>query len=313
MSQSMMEKTKNYLKQNLGYFVIALACIIYVARGIITISETGKTVLEILVDGALALFFGIFINIVFELQGMMSGDRDDRVLNTIRKHGDIVDSISPHIDKLDEWCEKKNKEALKLARIRMLSSHGLKYDDYFDEDGVAKEFKINTEKLESQNKETRQQEKDRIRCFKNACKIKLTLLTTNSLTSEGGRDYDPYYLGQTKKQYKTRTAMTDFISKIGVAVIFGVYGAQLVQSFSWAFLVWTAIQVVLFLIMGVVKLYTSYMFVVDDYRGRIVKKIDNLTKFQDYITNSNKEENSTKTHEEKEIKEEENVDGKQEL
>lgn len=313
MSQSMMEKTKNYLKQNLGYFVIALACIIYVARGIITISETGKTVLEILVDGALALFFGIFINIVFELQGMMSGDRDDRVLNTIRKHGDIVDSISPHIDKLDEWCEKKNKEALKLARIRMLSSHGLKYDDYFDEDGVAKEFKINTEKLESQNKETKQQEKDRIKCFKNACKIKLTLLTTNSLTSEGGRDYDPYYLGQTKKQYKTRTAMTDFISKIGVAVIFGVYGAQLVQSFSWAFLVWTAIQVVLFLIMGVVKLYTSYMFVVDDYRGRIVKKIDNLTKFQDYITNSNKEESQTKTHEEKEIKEEENVDGKQEL
>ena len=305
MSQSMMEKTKNYLKQNLGYFVIALACIIYVARGIITISETGKTVLEILVDGALALFFGIFINIVFELQGMMSGDRDDRVLNTIRKHGDIVDTISPYIDKLDEWCEKKNKEALKLARIRMLSSHGLKYDDYFDEDGVAKEFKINKTKLESTNKEERQQEKDRIRCFKNACKIKLTLLTTNSLTSEGGRDYDPYYLGQTKKQYKTRTAMTDFVSKIGVAVIFGVYGAQLVQSFSWAFLVWTAIQVVLFLIMGVVKLYTSYMFVVDDYRGRIVKKIDNLTKFQDYIKNSTE----VKTEENKEIKEEENVDG----
>ena len=39
----------------------------------------------------------------------------------------------------------------------------------------------------------------------------------------------------------------------------------------------------LFLVMGVIKMYQAYNFVVDEFRGRIVKKIDNLQKFDNYI------------------------------
>ena len=35
--------------------------------------------------------------------------------------------------------------------------------------------------------------------------------------------------------------------------------------------------------MGVIKMYQAYNFVVDEFRGRIVKKIDNLQKFDNYI------------------------------
>lgn len=311
---SWMETTKKYLKQYMGYIVIVLACLIYIARGIITVEETGKTILQILADGSLALFFGIFINVVFELQGMMEGDRNEKVIATNQKHADIVDEISPNIDKLDDWCDMKNKEALKHARIRMLSVHGLKYEDCFDEEGVAKTPSFIKEKSHDLSKEEKQLLKAKIRCYKKSCKIKLTLLTTNSLTSEGGREYDPYYLGQTKKQYKQKTATMDIFSKLGISVIFGIYGAKLVTSFSWAFLIWTGIQVVLFLIMGVVKLYTSYMFVVDDHRSRTIKKIDNLTKFSDYIKNANNNQNDdnnemkTDVIEEK-IEQEEKVNG----
>jgi hypothetical protein len=286
------ENTKKYIKQYIGYIVIVLACLIYIARGIITVEETGKTVMQILGDGFLALFFGLFINYVFELQGMMDGERNEKVIATNQKHAEIVEDISPNIDKLDAWCDKKNKEALKLARIRILSAHGLKYDDCFDEEGVAKPLSLCTKNLQQVQKEERKIIKDKIKGYKKACKVKLTLLTTNLLTSEGGRDYDPYYLGQTKRQYKRKTTTMDLISKLGIACIFGYYGAKFVSTFSWAFLIWTGIQVVLFLIMGVVKLYTSYMFVIDDYRARVIKKIDNLTKFKDYIQNEN-EQNTT--------------------
>lgn len=298
------ENTKKYIKQYIGYIVIVLACLIYIARGIITVEETGKTVMQILGDGFLALFFGVFINYVFELQGMMDGERNDKVIATNQKHADIVDEISPDIDKLDDWCDKKNKEALKLARVRILSANGLKYDDCFDEEGVAKPLSSLKLDLNCSSKEERRQVKDKIKCFRKACKVKLTLLTTNSLTSEGGRDYDPYYLGQTKRQYKRKTTTMDLISKLGIACIFGYYGAKFVTSFSWAFLIWTGIQVVLFLIMGVVKLYTSYMFVVDDYRARVIKKIDNLTKFKDFI--DNKKEHKETTQPETNISVEEN-------
>ena len=35
--------------------------------------------------------------------------------------------------------------------------------------------------------------------------------------------------------------------------------------------------------MGVVKMYQSFIFVTDEYRGRIVKKIDTLQLFEIYI------------------------------
>lgn len=311
---SWMENTKKYLKQYFGYLVIALVCSIYIARGIITIEETGKTVGQILGDGFLALFVGLFINSVFGLQGMMDGDRNEKVIATNLAHAKIVDKIAPHIDKLDEWCDKKNKEALKTARVRVLSAFGLKYEDCFDEEGVAKELPLCKLNMKSMTREERKITRDKIKCFRKACKIKLTLLTTNSLTSEGGRDYDPYYLGQTKRQYKRKTIFTDLFSKIGLAVIFGVYSAKFVKEFSWAFLIWTGIQVVLFLIMGVIKLYTNYMFVTDEYRGRVIKKIDNLTKFAGSVGCDLGNDNQTDLSGEKSAeikKEEEKINGEE--
>lgn len=312
---SWLENTKKYIKQYIGYIVIALACLIYIARGIITVEETGKTVMQILGDGFLALFFGVFINNVFALQGMMDAERNEKVVATNQSHAQIVEDISKDIDKLDEWCNKKNKEALKLARIRILSTAGLKYESCFDEEGVAKPLSSLELKKDGLSKEEKKLVKDKIKSFKKACKIKLTLLTTNTLTSEGGRDYDPYYLGETKKQHKRKESAIDFVSKFGIAVIFGVYGARFVSSFSWAFLIWTGIQVVLFLIMGVVKLYTNYMFMIDDHRARVIKKIDNLTKFKADIKNTNNtqsdENNTIKCEYEniQENKQEEKTDG----
>ena len=38
-------------------------------------------------------------------------------------------------------------------------------------------------------------------------------------------------------------------------------------------------QVAVFLIMGVVKMMNSYFFVVDEFRSKLIKKIDNLQMF----------------------------------
>ena len=114
-------------------------------------------------------------------------------------------------------------------------------------------------------------------------RLKLTPITASGLTSEGGKKQDPYFFGRTKSQYERQTVAKDIISKIAVACLFGYYGAELVQDFSWASLIWKLLQVGIFVVMGVIKMYQSYMFVIDEYRGRIVKKIDNLQKFENYI------------------------------
>lgn len=275
------EKARDFLKKNIGYMVVGLVSAIYIATSVITMGKTGKTFGEIMADGAIVLFLGVFVNRIFDLQGMMNGDREERVQETIRLHGEAVVRVSPYLDRLDKWCEEKNEEALKMQRTKVLASEGMRYDDYFDEKGGAKLFVVNKDRLK--DKFLRGDEIKRLRCFRKALRLKLTPLTASGLTSEGGKKQDPYYLGRTKSQYERGATISDVITKVIIACLFGYYGAELVQDFSYADLIWKALQIGIFFITGVIKMYQSYMFVVDEYRGRIVKKIDNLQMFENYI------------------------------
>ena len=277
----MNEKIRDFFKQNIGYFIVALVSIVYIATAFITVDETGKTIGEIIADTAVVFFLGLFINRVFDLQGMMNGDRDERVQMAIVTHGETVVKISPYIDRLDEWCKLKNEENLKVQRTRVLASEGMRYEDYFNEDGSAKDFIPDEEKLK--NKTLRKTEKARIRCFKKALHLKLTPITAGALTSEGGKKQDPYNFGRTKGQYETQTSVRDIITKICIAGIFGYYGVRLIQDFNYATLIWNGLQVVIFLIMGCIKMYNSFMFVTGEYRTRIVNKTNNLEMFHNYI------------------------------
>ncbi|MCX4363437.1 MAG: hypothetical protein OSJ74_08665 [Clostridia bacterium] len=292
----MNEKIRDFFKQNIGYFIVALVSIVYIATAFITVDETGKTIGEIIADTAVVFFLGLFINRVFDLQGMMNGDRDERVQMAIVTHGETVVKISPYIDRLDEWCKLKNEENLKVQRTRVLASEGMRYEDYFDEDGSAKDFKPDEEKLK--NKTLRNTEKARIRCFKKALHLKLTPITAGALTSEGGKKQDPYNFGRTKGQYETQTSVRDIITKICIAGIFGYYGVRLIQDFNYATLIWNGLQVAIFLIMGCIKMYNSFMFVTGEYRTRIVNKTNNLEMFHNYIQSLPKEEVKTEVEDE---------------
>ena len=275
------EKARDFLKKNIGYMIVGLLSAIYIATSVITMGKTGKTIGEVMADGAIVLFLGVFINRIFDLQGMMNGEREERVQDTIRMHGEAVVRISPYLDRLDGWCDEKNAEALKMQRTKILAGEGMRYDDYFDERGGAKTFVVNKDRLK--DKYLRGDEIKRLRCYRRALRLKLTPLTASGLTSEGGKKQDPYYLGRTKLQYERGATISVIIKKVIIACLFGYYGAELVQDFSYADLIWKALQIGIFFITGVIKMYQSYMFIVDEYRGRIIKKIDNLQKFENHI------------------------------
>lgn len=273
-------KVKDFLRQNIGYFVIVVVAVVYICTAFITIDETGKSVGQIIADTAIVFFLGLFINRIFDLQGMMNGDKDERVQKALEVHGETVLKISPYLDKLDDWCEVKNAENLKLQRTKILSSDGLKYSDYFNDDGSAKEIMPDEAKLKDKN--FRKNELLRLHCFHKALRLKLTPLTAGSLTSEGNKHSDPYNFGLTKQQYETRASLRDTITKIATAFIFGYYGVRFIQDFDYANLIWNSLQVVMFIAMGCIKMYNSYIFVTGDFRSKIVKKTNTLEMFYNY-------------------------------
>lgn len=284
----MNEKMREFIKQNAGYVIVAFVCVVYVMASFVVIDDTGKSIAQIFASGAIAFALGFFISTMLGLQGMMLGDRDERVKTAAEEHEKLVLRISPSIELLDEWCEKENKENYKLQRTKILSRVGLKYSDCFDEDGVCIDWSPSAEKLK--NKLTRRNELVKLKAYKKAARLKLTELHSGDLTSEGGKQDDPFYFGRTKKQYETQSGVRGLVSKIGTALIFGMYGVNLVESFSYAELIWMSLQVAIFLITGMIKLYNDYNYVINEFRGRIIKKTDNLQKFENYVRSGGKKD-----------------------
>lgn len=277
-------KIKEFFSTNIFFFIIGLASVIYLVSGLIQIDTTGKSITQIFADAFLILIFGIAITKMFDLQGIMSGQKDRDYQKIISNHKDTVVKINPFIDKLDTYCEIKNTEALKEERTRILSKEGMKYSDYFDENGNPKEaiFKEYNKKTEKE-KWTKENSKKKI--YRKALRINLTKLTTNTLVSDGYKENDPYYFGETITQHMRKADIKGIVSKLLSAFIFGYFSVKFIGTFDYSYLIWTSLQVVFFISLGVLKYYRSFLFIVNDYKSRIEKKISNLEMFYIWAVN----------------------------
>ena len=269
---------KKGITQNLGYIAVALVCLIFMLTAFLEMGKTGKTIGEIITDSAVFFFLGCLVTRMLDLQGLSEGERDERVIKTLELHGATVDRISPYIEELDLWCDKKNRETMKMQRSKILACECMRYGDCFEADGIAKPFVFNEDN--AKNKHLRRAENRRYRCYLKAVHLKLTPLTASDLTSEGGRAEDPNYLGRTKAQYESQTKTWDIVMRLGCAFVFGYYAVDILQDFSYANIIWRALQVAMLLLMGSIRRNMSYSFMTDEYRARIIKKIDQMQKFQ---------------------------------
>ncbi len=290
----MNDKLKRFMSGNVGYMAVGIMCTIYMASSFIKITETGKTIEQIVAEGLLFFVMGILINRLLDVQGIIIGSKDPRVFETMKLHNQIVDRIYPVINQLDKWCDEKNAEALARARRNYLSRYGMHYDNYFEADGTAREFiPKNGRGIVGIFKEFA-----RYRRFRHAAGIKLTQISSGLLISDAGEENDVYAMGRSKSQYLKAVTKKDVLTKSLTAFLIGYFGVERLMNFSWENMIWTALQVGVLVGMGVVSMFSSIIFVTDEYRGRIIKKIDVLQQFEISIK---QEEKKHEHHQKNEI------------
>lgn len=270
----MNERVKDFVADSMGYLAVAFVTVVYLATAVFVPGFVQKSVWTIVAEGATGFALGIVVGHNLKLQGIMKGSRDKRMLATRKLHGETVERIAPFINRLDGWCAMQNDDALKRERTRILAAAGLRYEDCFDIDGVAREVDLSGLPEETV--------KMRKKALKAARRTKMTPLSTATLTGDGGRSHDPFYFGETPEQYQRRTDMTDMASKIVMALIFGYFGVSMVEDFQFAELAWRALYVAILLALGSVKMVRAYLFVTDTYRGSVVQKINHLQSFENY-------------------------------
>lgn len=263
------------LYRNAGYLVVVLISLIYIASSLVMISKTGKSVAEIIGTGFLSLIVGALINSAFRSIGIRRGEEDERTISTNQLHASAVEDIIPYIDMLDDYCEIENRRLIKRIRTRILAKVGLKYEDCFDENGIIKELKIDTSATKKQKRELE-------RAYKRAVNVKIKHLSASSLTSDGAEYDNPYDFGRSKREFSKGKGIYDALSRIIMAIIFGYFGVTLVSEINLALIIWNTLQIVMYITGGVIGMYSAYMFIVDDYRMSIIRKIDQLQRFKLY-------------------------------
>ena len=277
MDKTPVEKVKGFIKDNLFIFIVVIISVAYIARSFISIEETGKTPLEILADGAFAFIFGFVISKMLSAQGMATAEKTERVLKTISLHSQKVEEITPNIDILDFFCEKMNDETLKREQTRILAAEGLRYEDFLIE-----RYKIRVEEGYKTFGFEELEKRKKLAVIK-ARRLKLTRLVAGDLTTDGGRANDPYFFGLTKKQFAARRDGKQIFSKTLFAILFGYFGVKLVADASLANVIWTALQIAVYIGTGMLAYIQSYVFITDEHRSRIIKKIDMLDKFKAWL------------------------------
>jgi hypothetical protein len=272
---------KDILVRFSGYISVGMIAIAFVFVGLLTISKTGRTVNEIIIESALGFIVGMLIDSILGMQGINNGKQSKLYLDTKSLHGETVESISPHIHLLDSWCRRKNADNLRRQRTKILMNEELAYENYFDENGKAKGY---TPIYKGKDKEELRRERARKRAYRKALRLKLTPLSTAALTAEGANPDDPFNFGETEGEYERHSLMSDALKKGFTALIFGYYCVEQVLNFSYAALLWRVLQISIHLVSGVFKMLAAQSFIVNNQRAQIVRKINHLSAFKNDIT-----------------------------
>ncbi len=261
------------LYKNAGYYCVGLISLIYIAGSLILISKTGKSIYEIIGTGFISMVVGSLINGSLRSVGVRRGEENEKMIEAQKNHAEVLCQVSPHLDKLEEFCDSENKNAIKKIRIKILAAVGLKYNDCFDENGVCKEL------LLTQDRKNRRKNRKIMRAYRKAVNLKIKELTVDALTFECGNTDNPFDFGKSKREFSKSKNATDIITRVIMAVIFGYFGVTLVNEINFATVIWNALQIVMYITSGVVGMYSTYMWIVEDYRQGILKKIEYLKRF----------------------------------
>jgi F0F1-type ATP synthase assembly protein I len=281
--------------KNAGYLAVLMVSLAYIAGSFLLISTTGKSVYEIIAGGIISMIVGILINGVFRSLGLRRGEEDERTISTSNLYAQAIDSVVCHIDKLQDFCDEENVRALSTIRKKILARAGMKYSDCFDEDGTVKSFDYelySDTEIENASKRKRRKylkvNSQRKRAYNKAVNVKIKLLSPATLTSDDAKENDPFNFGKSKKEYSTQRNLSDMISRILMAIIFGYFGVSFVSEVNPALLIWNTMQIIMYITSGIIQMYSSFAYIVDEHRQSVIKRIDYLQKFKIYAENAPK-------------------------
>jgi hypothetical protein len=269
-----MKKFNDIFRDYIGYILSLLVVVGYILTAVFSLSETGRSVYEIIVNSFVIFVLGVLLANTMGHQGLNEGEKDESVKLTRSQHSQALNDTQPFWYEATDFCKLKNAQALRQERERILNFATLRYYDYFDHDGRFIGQFISIPDNELKDFITRQN-----KAIQSALDLKITHITPTDLITESVKPNDPLARGRSKSQYLVDSNIKDVIGKVATAIFGGVYTA----SFIGADLGEVAYRIVIAIILlafGVVKYYSNYRFMVGENKERMVMATHWLKEFE---------------------------------
>ena len=189
------------------------------------------------------------------------------LLEEEEKYNDACNTALPYVERVDNFYQCEEIDKKRDYRRQHLQEIRLKYDMWFDKEGNY----IGTTEMEKRL--TKKQLKVLYKCVK--VKIyPLNLFSQYTITTE---QYTKKEI--TDKEKRAKNIAQNTIMATLVAVI-GVYFIPQFKGWNWASFIAATMQVALWVMFGILQLYTNYNYVVQDKVAILRRKKETIKRFK---------------------------------
>ena len=258
--------TSRYIKSIAMDFVVVLVALAYIFYQMVTLEPTYLNPLVLVAQAIMGIICGVVIKQALGENGFSRGYNSRIWIEEEIKYNDACNTAIKYMEYVDNFYQYEEIEKRKNYRRSQLQLARLKYDMWFDNNGDYIGTAENESKLDKRQK----------RVLNKCVKVKiypLNLFSQYPVTSE--KDTKPE-ITDARKRAKNITSNT-FTATL-VAII-GVYFMPMINNWSWGSFISATMQVALWVLFGILQLYTNYNYVVQDKVALLKTKKECIKRF----------------------------------
>lgn len=255
-----------YIKSIAMDLVVVLVAIAYILYQMVTLKTNALNPLVLIAEAFVGIVCGVVIKQALGENGFSKGYNSDFWKSEEEKYNQACNTANSYMERVDNFYLFEEIDRKRNYRRSHLQGARLKYDQWFDYDGNFIGTKEMIKELDFFQKYT----------LKKCVKVKIYVLNLFS-EYETTTDQDTKKEMTDKKQ-RARNITKNTLSATGIAMV-GVYFVPLFNNWSWASLISSTMQVALWILFGIIQMYTNYNFVVQDKVAILRRKKELIKRF----------------------------------
>lgn len=258
--------TSRYIKSLAMDFVVVIVAVAYIFYQMVTLEPTKLNPLVLLAEAIMGIICGVVIKQALGENGFSRGYNSAIWLEEEKKYNDACTTANEYMERVDNFYQYEIIEKKRNYRRQKLQGIRLKYDQWFDKDGnYIGDIELYT-KLDRKQK----------RVLNKCVKVKiypLNLFSQYTISSDQDTKKEI-----TDKVQREKNVAKNTISATLIAII-GVYFMPLLNSWSWGSFISATMQVALWVLFGIIQLYTNFNYIVQDKVALLKTKKEIIRRF----------------------------------